>query len=442
MIQKALRYLVYSLVAVLPWQTVYLVREIFAEGEKWQYGTIGIYLSDVMIVGIIGLSGWAYRERIGVWMAKELRAPSLMTVLTCMLGLYLCAGVLWSLDPVLTMVYALRVICGILLALCVRTIPLNMRVLGIMCAGSILLSAVLAMGQFVLQKDFASTALGLSMHDPSVGGVSVVEIEGQRWLRAYGSFPHPNTLGAIMAMMIVLACCTALARRQSVLWKSLIIILIVACTAALLASFSRSGLIGCTVGMIFLLVTHIRYKLHVDVMKKLGTVMLAMFLTSVVFFTSYGNLWQTRVQGEARLEKLSLYERTSQVRQVRDVIQKNLLTGVGAGTYTKFIAEADKHSQPIWKYQPVHNTPLLIIAEIGVVGMLILVMLISIALVRIYRYCKLLPGNEVSMHIALVAILVVYSTTALFDHWQWSSHTGITTVALCVSLLCKKRVCV
>ncbi|NTW75824.1 MAG: hypothetical protein HGB34_02885, partial [Candidatus Moranbacteria bacterium] len=38
-----------SFLFLLPFQTIYLLREPIIGGEKWQYGTIGIYLSSVIL---------------------------------------------------------------------------------------------------------------------------------------------------------------------------------------------------------------------------------------------------------------------------------------------------------------------------------------------------------------------------------------------------------
>ncbi len=45
---------------LLPLQTVYLLREPMIGGEKWQYGTLGIYVTDILLVLILGWYGVRY----------------------------------------------------------------------------------------------------------------------------------------------------------------------------------------------------------------------------------------------------------------------------------------------------------------------------------------------------------------------------------------------
>ena len=48
--ERTWKYLLYAFVGLLPLQTVYLLREVFIGGEKWQYGTIAIYGTDILLL--------------------------------------------------------------------------------------------------------------------------------------------------------------------------------------------------------------------------------------------------------------------------------------------------------------------------------------------------------------------------------------------------------
>ena len=47
-------YLFVLFLGIVPLQTVYLLREPMIGGEKWQYGTIGIYVTDLVLMLIFG----------------------------------------------------------------------------------------------------------------------------------------------------------------------------------------------------------------------------------------------------------------------------------------------------------------------------------------------------------------------------------------------------
>ncbi len=445
---KAIHYLAYAFVAALPWQTVYLLHEIFIEGEKWHYGTIGIYASDMIAIAIIGLTGWKYRTEVMVWMVKQVQKPTVTTVLCGALCAYIFAGVYWSSDPILTMTYALRICGGIFLAASLRVIHPKIGRLGVILAGSAALSGLLAIGQFVYQEDFASTMLGLSKHSAHVGGVSVIEADGERWLRAYGSFVHPNMLGAMMAMLIVFVSGALLVRRQSRVRRAISLIMIAICFTALLASFSRGGMIGLLCGMLTLLILQNasgtkELSDKKNIKKGIAGITVVMFVIGAVFYTSYSNLWLARVQSDERLEKLSVQERTSQIGQALDIIKTKPILGVGAGTYTKYIALKDNeergYNAPVWKYQPVHNTLILIMTEMGLVGIAVLAGLVVTIAIRVYTRLQGNSRREREIKVTIMAVLAVFIVTSLFEHWHWDNHMGILILALCAGLLLEKN---
>jgi O-antigen ligase len=437
MIDKVIQYLIYGLVAVLPWQTVYLIREVFVEGEKWQYGTIGLYASDIVMMAIILLVGWTKRKDVLSWIASQRRSPSAIAVALLAMICYLGMSAAWSQDPPLTMMYTIRIVCGVFLVQSIRVTKINIKVFIAVLSISMAVSALLAIGQFMVQKDFGSTALGLSHHSAHMGGTSVIEVDGERWLRAYGSFPHPNILGGIMGVMIVFMVGVAPMFSTSARWRILSITTVIICFTALLTSFSRSGLIGLIAGMIALYFLQQVARKQGYTSKKIFVVAAASMSTlCVIFYASYSNLWQARVNNDTRLEKLSVQERTSQVTQALKVVRQNSITGVGMGTYTLHIASQERSQQPIWRYQPVHNTPLLILAEIGLVGVTLLAMLMAMLARNAY-----ISGKErrYSLSQAVGASLVALFVTGIFDHWHWSSQTGILIITLFFGLLFGQR---
>ncbi|MBU0581243.1 MAG: hypothetical protein KKA19_08705, partial [Candidatus Margulisbacteria bacterium] len=67
-----------------------------------------------------------------------------------------------------------------------------------------LTQSVLAIIQFFSQKIIANKWLGLAEHDPGTLGDLVIETSSGRWLRAYGSFPHPNILAGFLVICLLL----------------------------------------------------------------------------------------------------------------------------------------------------------------------------------------------------------------------------------------------
>ena len=107
------------------------------------------------------------------------------------------------------------------------------------------------------------------------------------------------------------------------------------------------------------------------------------------------------------------------------VIKQHPWLGVGLGNYTGFLSKQDNLVRPAWDYQPVHNSFLLIISEIGLLGFVWLVMgLITI----LWSAGQRLSGVIWPLAVSFIWLLFM-------DHWWWSLHSGIVYFWLIVSSL-------
>jgi hypothetical protein len=68
----------------------------------------------------------------------------------------------------------------------------------------VLVQGGVAVGQFLRQRDLGLAFLGELALDPAVSGISVLWARDRRWLRGYGLTAHPNTLGAMLAILLLL----------------------------------------------------------------------------------------------------------------------------------------------------------------------------------------------------------------------------------------------
>lgn len=409
-------------VFLLPWQTMWIMREVFIDGEKWEFGTIGIYASTVLCIAALVLIFVGRWQRV-CDCVRAISTP--LKVMWSVLFLWLAMGVFQAPDHVLAATKF------IFLALAV-SVPLMMHVLSIagprivfILLASLSLHAMLGLWQFMTQSDFASTLLGLSYHDAWRGGISVIETSSGRWLRAYGGFTHPNMFGGVMAGATILAVGMWLRERVNHMgrWYFSLMILFY---SAMLISFSKGALIGFFIGLFFILIV-----LHRDIMRwhAWASLSVALLSISLVVIISYSDLWQTRAAGETRLEQMSRTERVSQVAQSRSIITQHLAFGVGLGNYTKMLAQGDTQI-PVWQHQPVHNVALLILAETGL-GFLLVMGLLIVGIKKIWDTRATHSVLEVVSYGSLIALGI----SGLFDHWQWSSHFGVLFIALLGGLL-------
>ena len=125
---------------------------------------------------------------------------------------------------------------------------------------SIFFQSVLGIYQFLSQKSLVSKYLGLANHDPQVFGTSVIETASGRWLRAYGGLDHPNILGGVLVIALLLS--AFLLARKRIINSQIQMggVLLLFCSyffslAALFFTFSRTAWLAFMIGFVVLLLS-------------------------------------------------------------------------------------------------------------------------------------------------------------------------------------------
>lgn len=326
-------------------------------------------------------------------------------------------SILWSPDKILAFYFSLKLLLAIGLFFTVKSaswrIDWKKIIFILMLAGT--LQGALAIGQFLTQQDFASVILGTSQHEVFAGGTSVVENQDGRWLRAYGTFSHPNMLGGYLAIVLLLALWQELKyiKEKKYLTRIAGYIIIF---SGLILSFSRSAWLIFAIGLFLIFIS------QKEKCKELKKIIFIFFLTALIWLSAFSPLFFSRVSGEDRLEQKSIDDRAEYVWQAKEIIKNNFWLGVGAGNYTWEIYK--KNNTPIWSVQPVHNVFLLIFAELGVVGFLLFLTLLW----------QIFKKTNTKLYFLLFAFFILM----FFDHWLWTSHFGILFFFLVMGIITKK----
>ncbi len=424
----------YGFVFSLPWQTLYFLRETFIAGEKWEYGTIGIYVSDVLLLCFLMCFTLSRHQALWSFFVQQRTHLNYIFGFCLLLFSYLFLSIFWSGDSWLTFYYICKVLFLILLVVSLRFYQYSFFVMLTIFTLSMLGHSFLALWQFFLQDDFSHTLLGVSAHPAWQGGVSVIESTSGRWLRSYGGFFHPNVFGVSMAVMSLLTLCGFVLRGPQRFLYLFFFVAHILFFVALVVSFSRTGFISYFGGLfLFLFLLRRLADYRAFFWKIVGGFTFTYGAILSLFFLFYGDLLLTRVSGEARLERLSVEERTSQIGEALTVVVAHPFFGIGPGSYTKYLYENEAHPEPVWRYQPVHNVGLLLLAELGIIGVSILLGLFFFLLknglfLRMYTVCD----------IAILSAAFAFVVSMVFDHWQWDSHYGLFFAGFLLSFLLLK----
>lgn len=403
--------LFYLFIFILPWQTVYLLRELFLNNEKFQYSTVGIYFFQIILFIWIVLN----LNKITKYVEKKLLLFSGIFIFWLFLSIF------WSSDKIIASYFFICNLLGIILFLILQNVALNFKKFSFTLISSVSLSASLGLYHFFTQSTFSNKWLGLSQHLAWQGGTSVLENASFRLLRAYGSFPHPNILGGFLIIALLLSLGAYLkATRAELLWKIFLVITLPINFLALLTTFSRSSILALIIGTI-LISTYFIFIQKIKKGKDLLCIFYALLILSSIFFVAFSDIISSRTTIDSRLEQKSLNERALYIKDAKKIISQNPLTGTGLGNYTLFVLNNKTIAREIWNIHPVHNIYLLVFAEIGFLGFSLFAFIIIFILWELHRSLKEYNNNRVIFSCILIALLIL----SLFDHWLWTTPAGI-----------------
>lgn len=446
-LQSLSKNLFLAFVFFLPFQMVYFLREPFIHGEKWQYGTVAVYASDgiLFLVLILFFVSGGYIRKIfdfRYWILDlKSRIKHLKSESALLVALILWAGlsIMWVPDRFLAGYFFVKLSLAVGLFLAVRSLG-ERSVRGVILALIIgaVLESVLGIGQFLTQSTFASTWLGMSAHEAGLAGTSVLKIDGQRWLRAYGTFPHPNMLGGFLAVVFTLGVGYATfygekyirtvllsraelresgASLQDRFWDTVrmagIVVALAVILLGLILTFSRSAWLGAVLGTIAYGIWCIKYPVW---RKPYFWILGVLGIAAVVFIGLLHETVFPRFDTAVIEREGSVSERVQSLRDAERVIgEGNLLLGTGAGNFTAAVMLLEP-VRPVWSVQPAHNVPVLIFAELGLVGFLLFVGFLVFSLSSILKSRIINPEST---------ILIVLLPSLFLDHWIWTSHFGL-----------------
>lgn len=383
----------------------------------YEFTSFIVYLSDVPVM--IALAVWWLALR-GDWRAVKWGPRSITLPLVGLSGLALLST-LWARDSALALYTSARLGLLFLLYLWLVNQAPEPGWIDRAIAASLILESTVAVLQFIHQGDVGLQWLGEIRLDPPAAGLSVIAIGQQVWLRGYGLTPHPNILGGILATFLVALLPGYLhaSGRQRLVWLAVL----VTGSIGLLLSFSRAAWLGVAVGGTGLVSGVLgraswrrRYRWPLLIPAGLG---LAVILVIVMWRF---DLFAVRLRPDASpAEQRSLDERLVLTAIALEIIRRHPLTGIGAGNFSPVSAEFIG-DHPAYLPQPVHNVPLLVMAELGPIGAGLWGWLTLAPVILTWRAYRSRQANL--RLIAYTAGLLVLATVNLFDFYTWGWPQG------------------
>jgi O-antigen ligase len=320
------------------------------------------------------------------------------------LVLWMAASIFWAASPIMARFEMIHALAVLLLGIVVASITQrgwDTPVLWAFALGGAVQGA-LAVPQFL-----GGGPLGLG----SLGEVGRFWYDTASYYRATGLSMHPNYLGGyqILAVFaVILLVRRALSHKTTGFWLLAPLVLSGVTLAGLVATLSRSALLGLAVGSAFAVwpsLPALRRGLT-SALPRIAVIIVALLAIGVGAFAAIVLLPNAGTRLFAGRE--FFFEDSWRV------TQRNPVLGAGAGSLMLVVArDRGFTSEPLL---PVHNTYLFTLAELGIPGMLLYVLACGFIVWGTWR-ARAAPKVYV-WGCGLIALAVI----GLFDNYWWAVH--------------------
>lgn len=405
------------------WQIPFSWRIVFDPSRsRWsqsfnEYMDISLYIGEVLIAFALLTHILEYKianKSIFIYLKENLYRLFHVEhrILYFTLGILLISmNLLLSIDPALSLVSALHIVSILGFMFLFLNVYVSRGTKFIQNVFFTLVISLILQLLIACIQVLSGTSIGLHFLNESklsleTQNVAKSNIFSNTYLRAYGTFLHPNILSAYAVTVVVFL----IYIEQSLLFHvkhHFQVFTLVISTATVLLSQSKVVLIL----LLLLLVWYFNEKFrlfHVEQLIKSIVIVILISIPSLAL-----------LNGDA---KESFQTRVSQFSMQSVITPKEFLIGSGLGTYRL------SYDQPMldwWNYEPVHFVPMIILKELGFFICLGIVVCLSILIICVPR------GTYT--RIGVVGVFILY--VALTDHYSWDIYQGTSFIALPLLLL-------
>lgn len=296
---------------------------------------------------------------------------------------------------------------------------------------SALFQGVVGIIQAMAQRSLGWWWLGESVLRTNFNGVAVIPWEGGRWLRAYGTTPHPNILAAWLFVAVFVFYFWYLYTKKERGWWN-IPVLYLPLLFGLFFTFSRTAVgiwfLGIAALLVTVLIKRDHYSIGAEFKKRLVTLSLLTGMAMAVFMVGFWPQVQSRLHFS--LQEQAITQRVFYNHLAGTVAREHPWSGIGVGQWVWKMMQ-DLPTYPAYFYQPVHNVYLLVLSEIGWPGFVAFVGFLIFLFRDYLAKTKLSELFYLFFFILSISVLLM----GLFDHWLWTSQQGQILLWMLLSLV-------
>ncbi|MBI2607310.1 MAG: O-antigen ligase family protein [Candidatus Doudnabacteria bacterium] len=283
--------------------------------------------------------------------------------------------------------------------------------------------AILGILQFYLQHSLNLKLLGEYVAPLGTAGLATIGVAGTKIIRAYGTFPHPNLLGAFLLFSLISG--YFLVSRGTRFTKWLVGLGMIVLISGIFYTFSRSIWIAAGISSIVFLGYYLRDFLKTGQSRLTFLILLSAVVVScgTLVFT-YKDLIVSRAT--ENIQESALASRKLFNKNGLTIMSQAPLLGVGVGNYV--VVAQDLFDLEPWQYQPAHNVFIFLAAELGVLG----AALFAIILIELLKNSW---QKKNFLTLTLFFTGIIFILLANFDHYFATIQQGRLTFFLLLGLL-------
>lgn len=392
------------------------------------FSSVFLYVTDVFIVLTLFFFGLSVYKGLLDLRFIDGRGQRIFWIFILTLFLFYLGSSVFATDVKLIFLSSIRLLLYLFIFYLLSNDYLSLEKIFRLLLFSMLFQSALALYQYFYQHSAGFAFLGEVSYGPNTLGIAKIDYHGEKFVRSYGTFLHPNVLGGF-ALFSAIFSYYFWKKSRKIKW----VIMIVIFASTLILSFSRSAFFGFLFATgIYLVFINPRIRRAISWQRVFWG-----FIVMIVLALSSSLVDLAAVRMQISSEDKSVSERLNYM----DISYAQILSqpqGLGANHFTLTMQDFTPFKLLPWERQPVHNVFLLIAAELGLHSVILVVaFLLWLTYVHYYRNHKFLMSFDKTLNNLLFYFFISALVISLVDHYFITNNSALALLVICLTISIK-----
>lgn len=385
---------------IIPVKKVFVSETSFITGQYSDFASISLFASELIVVALFFLKYSNF---------KQLKRFIPIIIVFC--SLLVTQLVFGLINNQLAYLQGITIVlvCFSSFYLGFLAKPLERKVFILTLFVFLSLNSLVGIMQFLFQQSLGIGMFWENQFTNTTIGMAKVLVNGEQWIRPVGFTPHANVFGFLSLIGSIYGIDQLITRANSTLKFHVsnvgLALLTFINTYGVILSLSRAVWVAGIIVLLCLTCIIPREKLY-----SMLLVIIALSIAVLTFGTIHSSYIMPRI---SVVSGTSVTERFNQYTYAIEGVVKHPIIGIGLGQNLLHMKQESKNLLP-WEVQPIHNSYLLIINQMGLPIFLFIGYLMFKRL-KVMRFRHLYTNDKNIVFI--VCMLVGFAISAMFDHY-------------------------